>query len=84
MDNYHDSEIINVGYGQDISIKELALLIKDIVGFKGEIIFDKSKPDGTHQKLLDINKIKRLGWRPRIPLREGIVKTYAWFKTSVH
>jgi GDP-L-fucose synthase len=79
MKNYNDSEIVNIGTCQDISISELALMIKEIVGFDGEIIWDTTKPDGTPRKLLDISKIKRIGWEHKIPLEEGIRKTYKWF-----
>ncbi len=83
MENYDYKDIgefINVGVGEDITIKELAEMIKDIVQFKGEIIFDTSKPDGTPRKLLDISKIKTLGWMPQTSLKEGITKTYEWYK----
>ncbi|PAF45070.1 GDP-L-fucose synthase [Helicobacter sp. 11S02596-1] len=70
---------INIGYGSDISIKELALLVQKIVGFEGEIIFDASKPDGTYQKLLDSSKLNQLGWRPKITLEQGIQKVYEWY-----
>lgn len=79
MKNYDDSEIINIGAGKDIAILELSGLIKKIVGFKGNIVCDKDKPDGTPQKLLDVNKIHNLGWRRKISLEEGIKKTYKWF-----
>lgn len=79
MDNYNQSEVINIGYGEDISIKDLALLIKDIVGFEGEILFDQSKPDGTLQKLLDSSKIIQLGWKPKVSLEEGIRRSYEWY-----
>ena len=71
--------LINIGWGKDISIKELALLIKGIVGFNGDIVFDKDKPDGTPRKLLDVSKIKKLGWQPTISLRDGIHQTYDWY-----
>ncbi|PAF48959.1 GDP-fucose synthetase [Helicobacter sp. 12S02232-10] len=70
---------INIGYGSDISIKELALLIQKISGFKGKIVFDPSKPDGTYQKLLDSSKINNLGWEPEITLEKGIQKVYEWY-----
>ncbi|PAF52674.1 GDP-L-fucose synthase [Helicobacter sp. 13S00477-4] len=70
---------INIGYGSDISICELALLIKKIVGFEGNIIFDASKPDGTFQKLLDSSKLNLLGWSPKITLESGIKKVYEWY-----
>ncbi len=79
LENYDDPEIINVGSGEDISIRELAELVCDIVGFRGELIWDKTKPDGTPRKLLDISKLRRLGWASRISLRDGISGTYAWF-----
>jgi len=67
---------VNVGTGKDIKIKDLAILIKDIVGFKGEIMHDLSKPDGTPRKLLDVSKINQLGWKAKTSLEEGILKTY--------
>ncbi len=70
---------LNCGTGNDISIKELAYLMADIVGFKGEIVFDTSKPDGTPRKLLDVSKIKSLGWKPATELRNGLEKTYRWY-----
>jgi GDP-L-fucose synthase len=79
MNNYDDPDIINVGTGEDIAITELALLIRDIVGFTGEIIYDLSKPDGTPRKLLDVSKINKLGWKAKTSLKEGIEKTYKWF-----
>ena len=83
MKNYNEGEIINVGAGEDISIKELAELVREVTDFKGDIVFDTSKPDGTPQKLLDISKIKKLGWTPKMSLREGIKSTYDWFKESL-
>jgi GDP-L-fucose synthase len=79
MRNYNDSEIINIGDGKDITIKELAELIRDIVGYTGEIAWDTTKPDGTPRKLLDITKLKSLGWAPKISLRDGIKQTYEWY-----
>lgn len=76
MNNYNDSEIVNIGTGKDISIKDLALLIKDIVGFKGDIYFNSNMPDGTPKKLLDVSKLEGLGWKYKTSLREGIEKTY--------
>ena len=76
MKNYEDDEHINVGTGEDISILELAEMIKEIVGFRGEITFDRSKPDGTMRKLLDVSKISRLGWKKRITLKDGINECY--------
>jgi GDP-L-fucose synthase len=71
---------LNVGIGSDIEIKELAHLIKKVVGFEGDIHFDTSMPDGTPQKLLDVAKLNALGWKARTNLEEGIVKTYNWYK----
>ncbi|MFX0125397.1 MAG: GDP-L-fucose synthase family protein [Candidatus Hodarchaeota archaeon] len=82
LDTYEDPEIINVGTGKDISIKELTNLIKQIVGYEGEIIFDTSKPDGTPRKLLDISKITKMGWEAKYTLRKGIEITYEWFKAN--
>jgi GDP-L-fucose synthase len=79
LQNYDSPEIINIGAGTDLTIRELAELICDVVGFGGELTFDSSKPDGTPRKLLDISKIRSLGWQPTIPLREGIARTYEWF-----
>jgi len=83
MNNYDESEMINIGYGEDLSIKDLALLIKYVIGFDGDIIFDESKPDGAPQKLLDSSKIRRMGWTPKIGLEKGIRQTYEWYKKYV-
>ena len=82
IENYDDDLAINVGVGEDISIKELAELIKEIVGFEGVIEWDSSKPDGTPRKLLDVSRINSLGWRPTIGLQEGIRATYQWFTSQ--
>ena len=79
MNNYNESEIINIGTGKDISILELALLLKDMIGFNGDIIFNNTKPDGTPRKLLDVSKLKNLGWECKTTLKEGIKLTYKWF-----
>jgi GDP-L-fucose synthase len=79
MQHYSQPDIINVGWGEDISIAELANVVKAIVDFKGEITFDSSQPDGTPRKLLDVSRLKSLGWQARIPLREGIKNTYDWY-----
>ncbi len=79
MKNNDNEEIINVGVGEDVSIRELAELIQDVVGFKGEIVFDTTKPDGTPRKLLDVSRLQALGWKARIPLREGLASTYRWY-----
>lgn len=82
MDRYDSPEIINVGCGEDITIAELAALIREIVGFRGELEFDRSKPDGTPRKLLDVGKTAALGWRPRTKLADGIAATYEWFRAN--
>ena len=79
MQRYDDSEIVNIGVGEDISIAELALLIKEIVGYEGDIIYDTSKPDGTPRKLLDVSRLHSLGWKANTGLREGIAKTHEWY-----
>lgn len=79
LENYDSPEIVNIGCGEDISIRELAELICDIVGFRGDLAWDTTKPDGTPRKLLDVSKIHALGWRHRVELREGIARTYQWF-----
>jgi GDP-L-fucose synthase len=82
MNNYNGDQFVNVGVGKDISILELAELIKDIVGFEGEIVNDLSKPDGTPRKLLDVSRLNDLGWEAQISLEEGIKDTYQWFKEN--
>ena len=79
MNNYNSSEIINIGVGKDISIRELALMVKEIVDYNGELVFDTSKPDGTPRKLLDVSKLSSLGWKAKTSLEEGIKKTYEWY-----
>ena len=80
--NYNNSEIINIGTGKDISIKELAETIKNIIEYKEKIIWDNSKPDGTPKKLLDVSKIKNLGWEHKTKLKQGIKNTYEWYKNK--
>lgn len=79
MKNYNESEIINIGAGKDIAIKDIASIIKDAVGYTGEIILDKTKPDGMPRRLLDLTKIKLLGWESKTSLAAGIKKTYEWY-----
>jgi GDP-L-fucose synthase len=79
MNNYNKSETINVGTGVDISIKDLALLIKKITGFKGDLEWNSSMPDGTYRKLLDVSKIHNLQWKAKINLTDGIKLTYDWY-----
>ena len=79
MQNYEGSKFVNIGVGSDITIGELAQLVAGVVGFKGEVIFDSSKPDGTPRKLLDVSRLRGLGWRAKIGLQEGIKQTYEWY-----
>jgi GDP-L-fucose synthase len=79
LEKFDSPEIINIGCGEDMSIRELAELICDVVGFDGDLIWDATKPDGTPRKLLDVTKLSALGWKPSIPLRDGIARTYEWF-----
>jgi len=76
MNHYNEKEFINIGVGKDISIKDLAYLIKEITGYAGDIVFDTEKPDGTPRKLIDISKLNSLGWKPQINLEEGIASVY--------
>lgn len=80
MDIYNAEEIINVGVGRDITIRELAEMIGEIVGFQGKLEFDPEKPDGTPRKLLDISRLQALGWQPGIPLEQGLRETYEWYQ----
>ncbi|MBF0113395.1 MAG: GDP-L-fucose synthase, partial [Desulfamplus sp.] len=79
MQNYDDPDIINVGVGHDVTILELAEMIRKVIGFKGDIFLDQNKPDGTPRKLLDTSKINNLGWRAKIDLENGITSTYKWY-----
>jgi GDP-L-fucose synthase len=82
VENYDDEEPINIGTGQDISILELSAIMREVVGFQGEIIWNKTVPDGTFRKLLNVSKLKSLNWSPPNTLTEGITKTYDWFKEN--
>ena len=84
MDQYDSSEIVNVGVGEDLSIAELATTIAAVVGYKGRITWDTSKPDGTPRKLVDVTRINALGWKARTALREGIASTYRWLLENPH
>ena len=79
MNCYSAEEPVNIGWGDDMSIRELAELVRGVVGFEGDVDFDSSKPDGTPRKLLDVSRMRSLGWVPQIPLREGVASTYDWF-----
>ncbi len=79
MDHYSEAETINIGTGEDITIRELAELVRQIVGYSGEIVFDTDKPDGTPRKLLDVSRLEATGWSPKIDLEQGIRNAYQWF-----
>lgn len=80
MDHYRGNEFFNVGFGEEVTIRELAELVKKTVGFEGDIVMDATKPDGTMRKLTDISRIKALGWEPKISLEAGLKETYEWFQ----
>lgn len=79
LNRYDSPEIVNVGRGEDMTIRELAETVCEVLGFQGDLVFDTSKPDGTPRKLLDMKKLFGLGWRPTIVLRDGIRSAYEWF-----
>ena len=79
---YDEGEILNVGVGEDIRIEDLARLVSRIVGFEGTLEFDTSKPDGTPRKLLDVSRLRSLGWQPAWSLEDGIAQTYDWFVSN--
>ena len=80
LEHYDSPEVINIGFGSDVTIRELAELICEVVDFGGELVFDSTKPDGTPRKLLDSSRLHALGWQPRVSLREGIAQTYQWYR----
>lgn len=82
MENYNESEFLNIGTGKDISIIDLAFMIKKIVGFDGKLVFNRDKPDGMIQKLLDITKLSKIGWKYKVSLEVGIINTYNWYKIN--
>ena len=79
LENYNSPDVVNIGFGDDVTIRELAETVCDVVGFEGQLAFDSSKPDGTPRKLMDSSKLFALGWKPRIALRDGIADAYRWF-----
>jgi GDP-L-fucose synthase len=83
MERYDSPEIVNVGCGEDVTVAELAALISDVVGFRGDLVFDRSKPDGTPRKLLDVGKLSALGWHATTPLLDGVQATYAWYLANL-
>jgi GDP-L-fucose synthase len=82
MNEYDDSEIINIGTGSDITIKELTEIIAKVIDYRGEIVWDISKPNGTPRKVMNVDKLKSLGWSPKVGIRQGIYQTYEWFKEN--
>ena len=82
MDHYSGNEFFNVGSGKEITILELAEMVKKVTGYQGKIVMDSSKPDGTPRKLTDISRLKAMGWKPKIDLEEGLKQTYEWYKTN--
>jgi GDP-L-fucose synthase len=83
LEHYDDDEIINVGVGEDITIRELAALIARVVGFDGDLEWDATMPDGTPRKLLDVSRINQLGWRAEIGLEDGVRSTFEWYRRHV-
>lgn len=83
MDHYEASEIINVGCGKELQIKDLTHLIQQVVGYEGELVFDSSKPDGTPRKILDVSKLQAMGWTPKTSLRDGIKQAYEWYQQNI-
>jgi GDP-L-fucose synthase len=79
LQTYDEESILNIGWGEDVTIRELAELIVSVIDYRGELAFDTSKPDGVPRKLLDVERLRALGWRPKIPLRLGVEQTYRWF-----
>jgi GDP-L-fucose synthase len=83
MQNYSEEQFINVGAGEDLTIRELAQLVADATGFPGSIVLDPGKPDGTPRKLMDVSRLKALGWSPKIGLREGIERTVREYRAQL-
>jgi len=84
MKNYSDDLHINVGYGDDITIKQAVETVCEVVGYQGNVVWDDSKPDGTPRKVMDSSRILKMGWKPNVKLLDGLEKTYYWFKNNVH
>jgi len=83
LENYNDSQHINVGYGEDVTIRQAVETVRDVVDYQGEIVWDTTKPDGTPRKIMDNSRIRNMGWKPKVSLKEGLEKTYTWFKNNV-
>ena len=81
LHSYEGESIVNVGWGEDVAIRELAEIVMSVIGYSGRLLFDPTKPDGTPRKLLDVSRLSGLGWQAKIPLKDGIERTYAWFKS---
>jgi GDP-L-fucose synthase len=79
MQHYDGEDIVNIGVGSDLPISELAAMVGEVVGYRGQIVYDAGRPDGTPRKLVDVSRINALGWQARIPLADGLAATYAWF-----
>src|SRR6202521_338379 len=82
MENYDEPELINVGVGEELTIAELSVLVAQVIGYTGRIVFDPSRPDGTPRRLLDLSRIQNLGWHAQIPLERGVASTYQWYLSS--
>ena len=80
---YDGEPIVNIGWGEDVTIRELVELVRRVAGYRGEVVYDSTKPDGTPRKLLDTTRLTGLGWRPRIPLEAGVARTYEWFREHI-
>ena len=84
LENYNDKQFLNIGTGEDISIKDLAFMIKELIGYEGELVFDATKPDGMPRKLLDVSKLHKAGWRHKINFEQGLKRTYDWYLANIY
>jgi GDP-L-fucose synthase len=84
MTHYSGEGFMNIGTGYDVTIAEFAALVQEVVGYRGEIVFDTTRPDGTPRKLLDVSRLEALGWKARTPLRDGLVQSYSWFRDNIN
>jgi GDP-L-fucose synthase len=84
MNHYEGDHALNIGVGEDVTIRALAELLRRVVGYRGNLCFDATKPDGTPRKLLDVTRLHALGWKARIPLELGVAQTYAWYARAAH
>jgi len=82
MERYDGEQALNIGVGEDVTIRELAELLQRVIGYRGQLRFDETKPDGTPRKLLDVTRLRALGWRAQIPLERGVAQTYAWYSRA--